>query len=153
MDERKHTPGPWIAQGPGMTLRPLLERLDGLYKAATPGEWAVQGHRIDALQFYKPSGYVTEDGREHMDGLVSLTYRCHSEPGANDALIAELHNAYPQLRAALAEQEQMREALTNCVGALGDACHATAIYGDQPPQLYLDALDAARRALALRDGK
>ena len=52
---------------------------------------------------------------------------------------------------AMTDKPAASPALEDCVGALGDACHATAIYGDQPPQLYLDALDAARRALALKE--
>jgi hypothetical protein len=41
-----------------------------------------------------------------------------------------------------------REALRAAEAAIGDACHATAIYGDQPPQMYLDALRTVQVALA-----
>ena len=45
-------------------------------------------------------------------------------------------------------ESTLREALEEAESAIRDACHATAIYGDQPPQLYLDALAKIRAALS-----
>ncbi len=47
-----------------------------------------------------------------------------------------------------APSEGVRKALELARAAIGDACHATAVYGDDPPQLYFDALAAIRAALA-----
>lgn len=45
--------------------------------------------------------------------------------------------------------DKRRDALEAASAALRDACQATAIYGDQPPQMYLDALDAVNAALKI----
>lgn len=43
---------------------------------------------------------------------------------------------------------ELEGALKAAEPALRDACQATAIYGDQPPQMYLDALHQVRAVLA-----
>ena len=87
-----------------MTLPSLLEALDGLMAKATPGEWLLWD--LDASVVIDSAGtrVATASG-----GIA------HSR--ANAALIAELHQSYPALRAALAEGEQMREALTELESA------------------------------------
>jgi hypothetical protein len=42
----------------------------------------------------------------------------------------------------------LREALDLGRAAIRDSCHAIAIYGDQPPVMYLEALEKANAALA-----
>ena len=47
----------------------------------------------------------------------------------------------------MSSEDKQHSALKAAAAALGDACHAAVIYGDQPPQMYLDALDAVHAAL------
>lgn len=134
----------------------LLSRLQALYEASSPGEWYLL--ESPWLPRNCDTSILAGSPDPHIAKFV-----CDFESfGAEDEdknprawadaeLLVTLKNFWPQLRAELEQAGRMREALEDCVGALGDACHATAIYGDQPPQLYLDALDAARRALALKE--
>lgn len=48
--------------------------------------------------------------------------------------------------------EQFRGLLSDARGVIRDACQATAIYGDQPPALYLDTITASEAALASPPG-
>ncbi len=45
-------------------------------------------------------------------------------------------------------EQTLRKALELAKAAIGDACHATAIYGDEPPKLYREALSAIEAALS-----
>lgn len=44
----------------------------------TPGPWAFDADsgRIDALQFRKPSSFITNEGTPYIEGLVALPYSC-----------------------------------------------------------------------------
>ena len=44
--------------------------------------------------------------------------------------------------------DKLREALLMAEAAIGDAIHAVAIYGDDPPAMYREALSAVSAALA-----
>lgn len=41
-----------------------------------------------------------------------------------------------------------KEAMEKALQALDDACLSRSVYGEQPPQLYLDAAESLRAALA-----
>lgn len=46
------------------------------------------------------------------------------------------------------QRDELRDALVQANSAVRDACHAVAIYGDTPPQMYLDSLDTTAAVLS-----
>ena len=119
-------------------MKELLERLDGLWeKLPLNEEWEVLPSARGSLV--------------HVETSVTHMPVC-SVPKARMAeadLMAALKNSYPQLRAALSQQQEMREALEGLL----DRYTALVNCGDcgnwdpetEPPVI------AARRALALKE--
>lgn len=105
--------------------------------------------RTEVLDIHK--GVLTMKGEGEMTQTV-IRYKTRDEMDEFERHIFDVHGtpapvygpSYDDLAAALAtkkkELAEYREALREAESAIHDACHATAIYGDQPPQMYLDAL-------------
>lgn len=77
-----------------------------------------------------------------------FSYLPGDEQSRKDAQAAILaHDPVCPKNHLVAQVKTLTAALEESTGCLNDACQAIAIYGDQPPQLYLDAIDKARAAL------
>lgn len=71
----------------------------------TPGPWAFypETGRIDALQFRKPTGYITPAGAEYIGGMVALPYSCGDDEhrdtrDANGQLMAAAPDMFKTLQ-------------------------------------------------------
>lgn len=81
-------------------LAELIERLDELEKRATPGPWSANPKRLFVGGQEGPiMCYLAGNGAEPEGMKVSLA----SERLADHHFVAELRNAWPQLREAIAK--------------------------------------------------
>lgn len=89
-------------------MKELIQRLDELYAKATPGEWTKEPPKGEIGGF--SSGVLIAVTAPSKRNRIYADPPGGSFPAADQELIIALHNAYPDLRAALERMQNVCEA-------------------------------------------